>query len=418
MYTATFGQDAPETLSCMNQVGAILGNAKAPECVPLFEVSAERLRATLGMDDLDTLQAVDDLAIVRWNGDRRLEGMRLWQEVLAHRQVLLGPDHSMTRKTRKELASAYRELGITDPEQVKDLQSLTTRPTTQPTETELRGEIRAALGDITGAAEDFITAIPRLQDEPWGMSPRKNACRIVAATPELFAKVSQALPDESALWVSRADWYAGRGEWAEARVDYARVIGQRGLQDELFSYGGVLLLLGDEQAYEDLCRETVERFGDPKGQHAKYVLATLCVIGPARCVDPQRVLRWAEPAAKDREPSQLETLGPALLYAGKPEQALKAFEDARRQWLSDSFCFGFARVHQALGHTEEAQDNLRRARVVFKQLGPMAPGRQANVCPTSRWIILNLMSRQTEAALSRPLTASPTTQPATAPAPH
>jgi tetratricopeptide (TPR) repeat protein len=240
------------------------------------------------------------------------------------------------------------------------------------------------------------------------MTPRKNACRVVAATPELFDRVARALPNETTLWVSRAGWHAWHGRWAQAKADYARVIRQRGLEDDLFAYGGVLLLLGEEQAYEDLCRETVERFGDPGDPYSNYVMAKLCVMGPARCVDPQRRRGWAEQAAKQRRPWLLETLGSALLYAGKPEQALRVYEDNQLVYWTDAY-FGLARAHHALGHTEAAQDNLRKAQLMFKQANPIEPGPPGNDDPPSRWILLNLYSRQTEAALSRPM---PTTAPA------
>ena len=97
---------------------------------------------------------------------------------------------------------------------------------------QLRGQVHAALGRTDEAAADFVQAIDLSDDMPWWFSPRKTVCRELARWDEVFEKVAELRPEETTLWIGRAQYRALRSQWAEAANDYAKVIHARPLSDE------------------------------------------------------------------------------------------------------------------------------------------------------------------------------------------
>ena len=131
-----------------------------------------------------------------------------------------------------------------------------------------RAQIHAALGQTDEAAAEFVRAIDMSDDAAWWFSPRKSVCRELARWNEVWEKVAELRPEETTLWIGRAQYRALRGQWAEAASDYAKVIHSRGISDESFEYAALLLLLDDRPGYQRFCQELVAHAGEPQGLEA------------------------------------------------------------------------------------------------------------------------------------------------------
>jgi hypothetical protein len=167
-------------------------------------------------------------------------------------------------------------------------------------------------------------------------------------------------------------------------------------------------------AYEALCRDALARFGEPQRGYPAYVMSALCGLGPAECVDPAQLLRWADLAVlKDRRPWQLHALGLAQLRAGRPDMARSALEEGQRLSVDadkSDFCFALAMAHHALGDAQEAAQHLHRGRALIDRLKLSRPGEAVDAGVPAEWIWLNAMWRRAEATLSQPAATPPTTR--------
>jgi tetratricopeptide (TPR) repeat protein len=273
----------------------------------------------------------------------------------------------------------------------------------------LRGQVHAALGRTDEAAADFIQAIDLSGDQPWWMSPRKVACRDLAPWDKVFEKVAELRPQETTLWLGRAQYRALRGQWAEAANDFAKVIHSRPLSDETFEYAALLLLLDDRRGYQQYCQELVARTGEPQGSDA-YYLARVCSIGPADGVDPSRIVDWANRGLADRPPWTLAVLALAECRAGQFELAIEHYQESNTLPGGDELrarnFFGLAMIHHRLGQTDAARESLEEARQLFQQVQPTKPGGTPLLNFLGEWIEQNLLSREVERLVQSP--SSPT----------
>jgi len=79
------------------------------EAIPLFEQTLAMRQRMLGPDDRETLTSQDNLASAYQDAGRIAEAIRLYELNLEARERLLGPDHPTTLNSRGNLAAAYRD---------------------------------------------------------------------------------------------------------------------------------------------------------------------------------------------------------------------------------------------------------------------------------------------------------------------
>ena len=84
---------------------------RVAEAIPLFEQTLAMRQRMLGPDDPETLTSQDNLASAYQDAGRIAEAIRLYELNLEARERLLGPDHPTTLNSRGNLAAAYRDGG-------------------------------------------------------------------------------------------------------------------------------------------------------------------------------------------------------------------------------------------------------------------------------------------------------------------
>jgi tetratricopeptide (TPR) repeat protein len=254
-----------------------------------------------------------------------------------------------------------------------------------------------------GAAE-FARAIGWAEDTPSYNSARKALCRAVAQRDDVFDAVAALRPNETTLWIGRGQARLLASRWADAAMDYAKVIDARPVHNEFVEYGNLLLLLGDDLGYRRLCERLVAREGEPRDDYAAYITARTCAAGPRSGVLVARVIQWAEQGAK-AEPTawRLHTRGLAHYRAGDFQAAISDLEASndRNDW-GQTAClqnwFVLAMAHHHLGQVEESRRYLEKGQQGMKLSRLDTPDAIVNVAPPD-WVALHVLQREAEALL-------------------
>jgi serine/threonine protein kinase len=267
-----------------------------------------------------------------------------------------------------------------------------------------RAARHAASGELNLAAEEFAKAIDETPDAWYSMSPKKLLCQRLGEWTEVFERVAKLRPQETTLWIGRAQYYAWRSRWKEAAADYAKVIYERDIQEEHVEYGGVLLLCGETSVYQSFCSKTIERNGPPHDVGNAYVMARLCGLGQNSSVDESALLEWATHAAEDPAPWHLHVLGLANLRALRFVAAIESLEASNRGYAPNPIDVGknyFAQAiaHKQLGHDTEAKEFLASARKAMRLASPPQLGEQARIAPPSEWIAVSVLAREAESLI-------------------
>ena len=82
-----------------------------PEAILLQEKVRDYYLAVYGLDNINTLEAMEDLATSYWPNGRLAEALKLQEQVLALSRKVLGPEHPDTLKAMRGLANAYYAVG-------------------------------------------------------------------------------------------------------------------------------------------------------------------------------------------------------------------------------------------------------------------------------------------------------------------
>jgi WD40 repeat protein len=142
------------------------------------------------------------------------------------------------------------------------------------------------------------------------------------------------------------------------------------------------LATGDRAGYRAACARRLTLFGpDPEPDWANDAAWCFC-LGPGAAVDPGAVVRLAEKAVKadPRDWNAINTLGAALLRAGRPADAVGRLEESLRLGGGQEDTFNelfLVLAHHQLGHAAEARRWLQAA--AAKMDGNRTPAR---VCGT------------------------------------
>jgi tetratricopeptide (TPR) repeat protein len=96
-YRRTLGEDHPNTLASINNMGGLLNAIGRPiEAVPFFREASEKCRRILGDEHPQTLNSINNLVNVLLTLDRPSEAEPLSREALAGYRRLFGSDHPQT----------------------------------------------------------------------------------------------------------------------------------------------------------------------------------------------------------------------------------------------------------------------------------------------------------------------------------
>ena len=136
--------------------------------------------------------------------------------------------------------------------------------------------VRAASAEqaaLDKTAREFVELINTFDDSQYH-GERTIICQKLANYDDVFNLVTKLEPDNTAIWIGRAENRASRSKWAEAKSDYEQVIRKRPIQgDEIVEYAYLLLILNDTKAFQQFCQELINRPGQPKGPVAAFQIA-------------------------------------------------------------------------------------------------------------------------------------------------
>jgi serine/threonine protein kinase/Flp pilus assembly protein TadD len=239
------------------------------------------------------------------------------------------------------------------------------------------------LGGPEQAAEAFAKQLDRLpKDERW-FSARSASVIDLVPFKASFNKLIEMRPADTHLIVCRARDHFRRGRFAEAAVDYRRVIHERPVSEDWLEACEICLLTGDDVGYRELCRALIKKAGDKPAAFDCFVLARCCGLSRSSGIEPARLIGWANQALESgRPPWYLHSLGLAHHRAGDYEAAIIALEQSNGAGWADQGkgqnWLVLAMAHAKAGRPDEARQCLERGRERTKRAAPPAPGQPAD----------------------------------------
>src|SRR5438094_445640 len=136
------------------------------EALPLYERTLAAFERLLGPDHPSTVTSRANLAAAYHDSGRLDQALSLLERTLTDCERLLGPDHPDTLTSRGNLAAAYHDAGRTDQALPLLERTLTDcERVLSPQHPQLAvvlyrlGQVRAALGDLPGAAAALTRAV-------------------------------------------------------------------------------------------------------------------------------------------------------------------------------------------------------------------------------------------------------------------
>ena len=104
-YLKNLGMENTNTLSAMNALAnSYDSTSRREEALKLREQVLAFRRKVLGPEHPDTLTAMNNLAISYWEAGRNDEALNLYEQVLAFSRKVLGPEHPITLRAMNNLA--------------------------------------------------------------------------------------------------------------------------------------------------------------------------------------------------------------------------------------------------------------------------------------------------------------------------
>lgn len=110
--TSTFGNDHPDTLTCVSNLAACyLAAGRADDSLPLLERTLELRKTKLGPDHPETLNSFSNLASTYLAAGDIEKALLLYENSLVDHREKLGEDHPLTLTIMNNLAAAYQVSG-------------------------------------------------------------------------------------------------------------------------------------------------------------------------------------------------------------------------------------------------------------------------------------------------------------------
>lgn len=109
---ATLGPDDANSLEAQNSLGVAHRQAgNSDRAIELLEQASEGRRRLLGPDSSDALESRNNVAVAYWNAGRITEAITLHEQILVDRSRILGAEHPGTIESQNNLAVAYWQEG-------------------------------------------------------------------------------------------------------------------------------------------------------------------------------------------------------------------------------------------------------------------------------------------------------------------
>jgi tetratricopeptide (TPR) repeat protein len=246
----------------------------------------------------------------------------------------------------------------------------------------------------------------------WDAPPLPTPDPVQASAPPLRVRVAGA---DGFVAASEGSAHAREGRWDAASAAYARAI-TLGADDPEVWQGALILRLraGDLSGYRAACAALLARFGGDDHLATVNNVAWACALGPDAPADWPALVRSVE-AAVARGPGDAQRhnkLGAVLVFAGRPEAAIRALEESIRLQGHGGNAYDWlflAMARHRLGQAEEAKAALETARDWIAH-GDERAGPDPYLPSPLTWstrLELEILAREAEALIARPTTALP-----------
>ncbi len=307
-----FGEEDPDTASCLNNLGLLQkAMGKLAEARPFYERALSIRQNILGVDHPHTVDSLINLGLLLSEmGDP--EARHYFEMVLASRRKVLGPNHPVTADCLTDLGNELMVLGDLKEARSCLEQALAihrnTRGSKHPkTAASLLnlGTLLHTMGDLPGARRHYEQALPICREVLGPDHPHSSICRLfrflVRASRDLWAfllgegrfpRHSHLSPEDPICLHSLGALFLDMGELAEARsyLDQAltrrrKVLGPKhpDTAGTLFNLGVLLHLdVGDLAAACTCYEEALSIFQEALGLSHPDTAGTLLNLGALR----------------------------------------------------------------------------------------------------------------------------------------
>jgi WD40 repeat protein len=313
-------------------------------------------------------------------------------------------------------ARAWIQRGSLDRAAAAFDEALRARPLNAPLWAE-RARFHASHGHRDQAVEDAAQAVLVCWNDPrLAALTRSDAAFREEALDEILQMPILGCRASPEVWRGRARRRAARGDWAGASRDFAapETPVYSLYAPDLLASACLLRLAGDIQGTNQRTleiRDLLQRLpSDRRGGSTRpsdllqIPLWVRLLDDPT--VDPTDLVRTAEAYVTPSQAEAKFVLGAALLRAGRPDEAVRRFEESlavERDWpLSGLNAYGLALAHHHLGHPDQARGWLDRAESWLKRLdrtySEEAPvirtGQPPVAVPFEFWVYAQLLRRE------------------------
>jgi eukaryotic-like serine/threonine-protein kinase len=340
------------------------------------------------------------------------------------------PDEAIARYRKAieldpNFVAAYRNLGNTMrdrgklDEAIANFEEVTRRQPDFPEAHFGLASVLAQAKQWDRSAIVYAAALKRFGPENWP-GPWFEAIR----SDEVFTRLTAQQPDDRLLWIMRARLRVFERDWKRAAADYARAyeswasIGPAELApegDDLFSYGCLLLLLGDRDGYEQFCKKWSDRVGNSPAW--AFSLARAWSVSPRPAVLAQQIFERAEKILRtDGVPWSLNILSLAHYRNGEFELAIeRALESNTGNWRGSAKALNWvvlAMAHSRLGHAADARKSLEQAVKLADRASPdQPPGMQWPDMASPDFVEFELLRREAEELINAKSKENPDKKP-------
>jgi serine/threonine-protein kinase len=271
-----------------------------------------------------------------------------------------------------------------------------------------RGRCYAGLKQWDKAADDFSNALMTLASEPGGTSEERAIWDELSSQDDLFDRVVKLRAGDQQAWLSRLNHHAPRGQWKQATAALAKLAELAPADhNHWFRLAPLYLELGDTEGYRRVCREMLKRFGETDRPDIAERAAKTCLLLADAGVDRGQVYQLAERALARGTGHAYEkwfhlAKGMADYRGGQFARAAAELQKSlspgsEKPYLDGTAYLFLAMAHHQLGHAEEAQQSMRKARFLMDERFPKFGRGQLLGQDWDDWLRFQINRREAEA---------------------
>ena len=198
-----------------------------------------------------------------------------------------------------------------------------------------RGHVSTRLGQPDEAEAYYGKAIAANPKDGWSWLGRgllrKSRKQADAALAD-FAQCLELEPNVPVGWAARGEILGTLGRWDEAAQAFDRWAALGGEKKVIpwYFHTALRLYAGDQPGYRRACQTMHERFANVSDPFLQSLVAHAATLTPDSGVDPGRVVKLAEQAARTnpRDSWVVYTVGAALRRAGRLDEAVTWLDQA------------------------------------------------------------------------------------------